>query len=130
LEKAKNFWDLIVWQKAHAMVIKVYEVTKHFPTEERFGLVPQMRRAAVSVAANIAEGFKRQGNKNKVQFYNMGQTSLEEVRYYLILARDLKYMDNTDELTDRGSEVARLLQGLVNSIKNFSEPRLLKIKND
>jgi len=120
--KAKNFWDLIVWQKAHALVIKVYEVTKGFPPEERFGLVPQMRRAAVSVAANIAEGFKRHGNKNKIQFYNMGQTSLEEVRYYLILARDLKYVRNTDELTAMGNEVARLLQGLVNSIKKFSEP--------
>ena len=65
-EKAKNFWDLIVWQKAHALVIKIYELTRKFPDEERFGLVPQMRRAAVSVAANIAEGFRRQGNKNKI----------------------------------------------------------------
>jgi len=90
-------------------MIKIYGVTKGFPPEERFGLVSQMRRAAVSVAANIAEGFKRQGNKNKIQFYNMGQTSLEEVRYYLILARDLKYMGDTDELTQMGNEVARLL---------------------
>ena len=118
--KAKDFPDLIVWQKAHALVLKVYALTRHFPDEERFGLVTQMRRAAVSIAANIAEGFKRRGSKNKLMFYNMSQTSLEEVRYYLILVHDLGYARNLEELTEAGKEVARLLQGLMNAVRKYS----------
>jgi four helix bundle protein len=79
-----------------------------------------MRRAAVSVAANIAEGFKRRGSKNKLMFYNMSQTSLEEVRYYLILVHDLGYARNLEGLTKAGKEVARLLQGLMNAVRNYS----------
>ena len=118
--KVKDFPDLIVWQKAHALVLKIYELTRHFPDEERFGLVSQMRRAAVSIAANIAEGFKRRGSKNKLLFYNMSQTSLEEVRYYLILVHDLGYARDLKELTEAGKEVARLLQGLMNAVRDYS----------
>jgi four helix bundle protein len=72
------------------------------------------------VAANLAEGFKRQGTKNKLQFYNMSQTSLEEVRYYLMLSRDLDYVQSVDELMGSCQEIARMLKGLMNSIRNSS----------
>lgn len=79
----ERFEDLEVWQCAHAMVLLVYRMTATFLGDERFGLVSQMWRAAVSVPANIAEGFKRRGARDKVHFYNISQGSLEEVRYYV-----------------------------------------------
>ena len=90
---ARRFEDLIVWQKAHALVLRVYEVTKAFPKEELFGLTSQMRRAAVSVPANMAEGFSKKGNPDKARIMNISQASLEELRYYFILARDLGYVE-------------------------------------
>jgi four helix bundle protein len=75
---AKTFEDLVVWQKSHALTLKVYTVTGSFPKHELYGLVSQMRRAAVSVGANIAEGFKRRGRPDKARFMNVAQGSLEE----------------------------------------------------
>lgn len=93
---AKSFRDLIVWQKSHQLVIGIYTETKSFPSEEKFGLISQIRRAAVSVPANIAEGFVKRGIKDKSNYYNIAQGSLEEVKYYLILSKDLGYLkDNT-----------------------------------
>ena len=88
-EPARTFEDLIVWQKAHAYVIDVYRLSGRFPREETYGLTAQLRRAAVSVPANIAEGFKRRGLTDKARFMNIAEASLEESRYYLRLARDL-----------------------------------------
>jgi four helix bundle protein len=79
-EKITRFGDLAVWQKAHQMVLQVYRITGSFPAEERFGLTSQMRRAAVSVPANLAEGFKKRGVRDKLNFYNIAQGSLEELR--------------------------------------------------
>jgi four helix bundle protein len=90
---AKSFEDLIVWQKAHAFVLEVYKTTESFPKYEIYGLTSQFRRAAVSIAANIAEGFRKRGKADKLRFFNIAQGSLEECRYYLILSRDLKYFD-------------------------------------
>lgn len=92
-EPAKSFEDLIVWQKAHSFVLTVYRLTGSFPKHEIFGLTSQFRRAAVSVPANIAEGFRRRGTSDKTRFFNTAQASVEECRYYLILARDLEYAD-------------------------------------
>ncbi|HEY0430278.1 MAG TPA: four helix bundle protein, partial [Pyrinomonadaceae bacterium] len=92
---ARNFQDLIVWQKAHHFVLGVYGVSKSFPREEIYGLTSQFRRAAISIPANIAEGFKKRGRADKVRFMNIAQGSLEECRYYLILASDLRYADTT-----------------------------------
>lgn len=94
MEAAKTFEDLIVWQKAHQLVIGIYEYTKNFPREEVYGLTSQFRRASVSVAANIAEGFKKRGKKDKARFMNIAQGSLEECRYFLILSRDLNFGKN------------------------------------
>ena len=94
-EPARSFQDLIVWQKAHAFVLQVYEATRRFPKEELYGLSSQFRRAAVSIPANIAEGFRKQSKQDKARFLNISEGSLEECRYYLILAHDLGYLDKT-----------------------------------
>jgi four helix bundle protein len=96
---AKSFTDLEVWQKAHTFVLEVYRITRSFPQEERFGLVTQFRRAAVSIAANIAEGFRKYGAADKARFLNIAEGSLEECRYYCILSQDLGY-GNTQELRE------------------------------
>ena len=98
-EPAKSFEDLIVWQKAHQFVLKVYKYTSKFPNNETYGLTPQFRRAVVSISANLAEGFKKKGNADKVRFFNISQGSLEECRYYLILSRDLGYGNNEESIT-------------------------------
>lgn len=105
---ATSFTDVEVWRKAHAWVLAIYKRTESFPRHEMFGLTSQLRRAAVSVPANFAEGFKKQGLADKVRFYNIAQGSLEECRYYLILARDLHYAQ-TDDLLGRLDEVGRML---------------------
>ena len=114
--KLERFEDLTVWQKAHELTLKVYRVSARFPREEQFGLVSQMRRAAVSVPANIAEGFKKRGGRDKAKFYNISQGSLEELRYYLILSRDLGYTTNTNEIDAGLDEVGRMLHGLIASV--------------
>lgn len=106
---SKSFRDVIVWQKAHAFVLEVYRVTEAFPKSEVYGLTSQFRRAAVSIPANIAEGFKKRGKADKLRFYNIAQGSLEECQYYLILAQDLRYAD-TRSPAEQLSEVARLLE--------------------
>jgi four helix bundle protein len=90
---ARTFPDLLVWQKAHGFVLEVYAFTAMFPKQETYGLSLQMRRAAVSIPANIAEGFRRRGKADKARFLNMAEGSVEECRYFLILAKDLGYGD-------------------------------------
>jgi len=111
-KKAKTFKDVEVWQKSHNLVLKIYKMTRDFPRYELFGLTSQIRRSGVSIPANIVEGFKRKGNADKVRFYNIAQASLEETRYYLILANDLEYA-NTEDLMRDIDEVARMLDGYV-----------------
>ena len=106
---AQSFEDLIVWQKAHQFVLDVYELTAGFPTQEQYGLVSQMRRAAVSIPANIAEGFRKSTNPDKARFYNIAQGSLEESRYYLILSRDLGYA-SVNGLRDQATEIGKMLE--------------------
>jgi len=89
--KTKSFTDLIVWQKAHQFVLATYKMTKNFPQEEIYGLTSQFRRAAVSIASNIAESYKKWSEKEKARILNIAQSSLEECRYYLILSKDLGY---------------------------------------
>lgn len=116
---ARSFKDLIVWRKAHEFVLAVYRLTAAFPSEERFGLVPQIRRAAVSVPANIAEGFSKRGDADKVRYLNICQGSLEEAHYYLILAADLGYGDTTI-IIELCAEVGRLLNGYSRSVRTRS----------
>ncbi|OGP55793.1 MAG: four helix bundle protein [Deltaproteobacteria bacterium RBG_13_61_14] len=116
--KIKDFTELVVWQKAHQLVLEVYRITRTFPEEERYGITSQMRRAAVSIAANVAEGFKRRGLKVKIQSYSISQGSLEEVKYYLILAKDLGYLKDNEKLLDLCDQGGRLLTALIISIRN------------
>ena len=112
---AQSFRDLLVWRKAHEFVLAVYTFTEGFPKPETYGLALQMRRAAVSVPANIAEGFRRRGKVDKARFMNLAEGSLEECRYYLILAQDLGYGD-TSKLAAAAEEVSRLLSAYAAAI--------------
>ena len=119
-EPAKSFEDLVVWQKAHQLVLGVYKATKDFPKEEIFALTLQFRRSAASVAANIAEGFKKKGTADKLRFFNISQGSLSETEYYLLLAQDLNY-NKTELLMDQASEVGKLLESYMKAIsKNLT----------
>lgn len=117
MKPAKSFRDLIVWQKAHELVLLVYKTTKDFPREEVYGLTSQFRRAAVSVAANLAEGFRKHSDADKIRFYNTSQGSLSEAEYYSILSQDLSYGD-MELIMDKSSEVSRLLDAYIKTIKS------------
>lgn len=114
---AKTFEDLMVWQKAHQFVLAVYRLSRTFPRSETYGLASQFRRAAVSIAANIAEGFRKGGKADKLRFLNIAQGSIEESRYYLILVRDLDYGDVSD-LKTLLVEVSKLLEAYSQAILN------------
>ena len=109
---------LIVWQKAHELVLKIYETTKDFPREEMFGLTSQIRRAAVSIPSNIVEGKARGFNKEYKRFLLMARGSLEEVKYQVLLAKDLQYIDEEayKEIIELAKKVGKLLNGLIVSV--------------
>ena len=113
---AKDFRDLLVWQKSHQLTLLVYNISSSFPKEERYGVTSQMRRAAASIPANIAEGFARISNKNKVTFYNISQGSLSVLKYFIILPRDLGYHKRHEELWTLAGEVSKLITALIKSI--------------
>jgi four helix bundle protein len=114
---ARTFQDLVVWQKAHEFVLGVYQLSDVFPQKEIYGLTSQFRRSAISIPANIAEGFKKRGKNDKARFMNIAQGSLEECRYYLILAKDLGYGDS-HQLILKIEEVSRLLERYCAAILN------------
>ena len=114
-KRAKTFRDLIVWQKAHKFVLSIYKVSKTFPNKELYGLTSQLRRSAVSIPANIVEGFKKAGKPDKHRFMNIAQGSMEECRYYLILAEDLGYMQSGEPMKQL-EEVSKLLNAYAKSI--------------
>lgn len=118
MEKTHSFRDLIVWLKAHQFVLAIYNSTKQFPREEIFALTSQIRRAAVSIAANISEGHKKKTIPNQLNYLNISEGSSEEVKYYLILAKDLNYIDHAtlDRLNNSAEEVGRLINGYEKAI--------------
>jgi four helix bundle protein len=109
---------LLVWQKSHELVLKIYEITKSFPKDELFGLTSQVRRAAVSIPCNIVEGKARGSNKDYNRFLLIARGSLEEVKYQILLAKDLKYIDEFSykELLNLALETGRLLAGLIKKL--------------
>mgnify|MGYP000628044330 CR=1 FL=1 len=113
---AKSFLDLTLWQKAHRFVLDVYRFTAGFPRTEMYGLSAQFRRSAVSIPANIAEGFRKSGKSDKIRFLNIAQGSLEESRYYLILSRDLGY-GAIDHLWNLLEEVSKILEAYSTAIQ-------------
>lgn len=109
--KINTFKDIIAWQKAHGLALEVYKATSTFPRSEEFALSSQMRRAAVSIPSNIAEGFSRKTLKDTSHFYNISEGSLEELKYQLLLARDLLYIKpaDYDKLSLLSDEVGKVL---------------------
>ena len=112
----KDFRELIVWQKAMEMVTDIYRATQAFPADERFGLTSQLRRAAVSVPSNIAEGQGRLTRGEFRQFLGNAKGSLAEVETQLMIARNLSYLADPQPLLEQAAEVARLLNGLLRSL--------------
>ena len=119
-QAARCFQDLIVWQKAHRFVLAVYRVTSTFPRSELYGLTSQFRRSAVSIPANIAEGFKKRGKADKTRVLNIVQGSLEEARYYLLLAQDLEYCDSS-KILEQLEEVSKLLEAYSRTIRESND---------
>jgi four helix bundle protein len=114
---AKTFKDLVVWQKAHRLVLAIYSLSGSFPKSEIYCLTNQIRRAAISIPANIAEGFRKRGVSDKTRFLNVAQGSLEECRYYLILTQDLGYA-STAEAEAVLEEVSKLLVAYARAIES------------
>ena len=114
----QSFTDIIAWQKAHQFVLSVYKTTNRFPDFERFGLCSQFQRAAVSIPANIAEGYKKLGKADKLRLMNIAQGSLEECRYYIILSKDLNYITENEyyKLNWSIEEVSKTLNAYCKSI--------------
>lgn len=119
MEKIKDFTDLIAWQKAQELVLKIYKITLDFPKTEIYGLTSQIRRAVVSVTANIAEGFSRWHYGERVNFYYNARGSLNEVLNFIITAKDLKYIfvKTYEELIVMVKEIEQILNGLIRSTK-------------
>jgi len=120
MEKTKSFKDIEAWKKAHQFVLDTYKFTEAFPKNEIFGLTSQFRRAAISIAANIAEGYKKKTNADKLRYYNISQGSLEECRYYIILSNDLKYLESAfyEKLEDDIEFCSKLLNNYCRAISN------------
>ena len=118
-EKILQFTDLKAWQESHELVKSVYVFVKTLPVEERFGLADQLRRAAISITSNIAEGFSRRNAKEKVQFYYIALGSLTEVQNQLILAKDVGYLSEQkcNTILEQSVVGQKLLNGLIRSIK-------------
>lgn len=118
MEKTKTFKELIVWQKSHKLVLEIYKATAGFPKQEVYALTSQIRRASVSIAANIAEGYKKKTRPNKLNFLNISEGSLEEVKYYLILSKDLEFITEKEfaNLENLSEEVGRLITGYSSAI--------------
>ena len=119
---SKSFKEIVAWQKAHVFVLAVYKATEKFPKTEVYGLTSQFRRASVSIAANIAEGYKKKGKKDKLRFFNIAQGSLEECRYFILLSSDLNYINNQQELDGMIEEASKLLNAYCKSILNSLTP--------
>lgn len=116
----KSFVDINAWQEGHRLVLLIYNLTKNFPKEEMFGLTSQMRRAAVSITSNIAEGFARQTYPDKAHFYSMAQGSLTELQNQLIISRDVAYIDEKTFLktADQAVVAHKILNGLLKSTRS------------
>src|SRR3989344_2397784 len=117
--KITRFYHLDAWRKAHALVLQVYEITRVFPHDERYGMVSQLRRAASSITANIAEGFARYHYKDKARFYHQARGSVAEVQNFLLLAKDLEFitLDQCKSLGEEAHGIARLINGMIRSIE-------------
>ena len=113
----KNHTDLDVWKKSMDFVEDIYRMSEKFPREEVYGLSSQIRRAAVSIPSNIAEGASRQGNKEFIQFLYISLGSLSEVETQLMIAKRLQYISNVDEILHNSIDIKKMLNGLISYLK-------------
>ena len=115
----ENFYDLDVWKRGHKLVLEIYKITEDFPGNEKYGVVSQLQRAASSVTANIAEGFARYHFRDKIRFYHQSRGSVAEVQNFLLLAKDLKYIDVKvcEKLGKEAKEVEKMINGLIRSVE-------------
>lgn len=120
--KIKDFTDLEAWKESHEVVLEIYKITSTFPKDERFGLVDQMRRAAVSVTSNIAEGFSRYSKNDKAHFYTIATGSITELQNQLIISKDLKYITAQQHkiLHEKLVKAHKLSNGLIKSVRSFA----------
>jgi four helix bundle protein len=116
----QRFTELKAWKRGHELALRVYRLTAGFPTEERYGLVSQLRRAAVSIPTNVAEGSKRRGGNDYARFLNVAEGSLVEVEYLLMLSRDLGYVRSAvaNPLLESAAEVGKILHGLREAVES------------
>lgn len=112
-EQIKDFRELEVWQYAHALTLQIYRITKTFPDDEKFGMISQMRRSAFSIPANIVEGFRRRGKKEKAHFYSISQASADELLYFLILGNELGYIENISEEEKQLNSIVKMLAVMI-----------------
>ena len=119
-KKITIFTQLNAWKKAHELAVNVYKVTKTFPKSEQFGLASQLQRSSTSVGANISEGFSRATKADKKHFYTMSHGSLSETQNFLLVARDVEYIDSMvfKKLADISVESSKLINGLIKSLEN------------
>lgn len=113
MSNLKTFRDILAWQKSHELVLYIYKISNEYPSNEMYGLISQTRRASASVPANIVESYKRQNLKDSIRFYNNAEASLEELKYHLLLAKDLKYIskERYNFITQKTEETSKLLYG-------------------
>ncbi len=122
MEKVQNFKELIVWAKSHELTLEIYKVTKGFPSDEKYGMVSQMRRAAYSIPANIIEGHSRKSKNEFLQFLSIAKGSLEELKYFVILAADLDYIavEEQNKIDGLTTEVSKLLYSFTRRVENIA----------
>jgi len=118
-KEIKTFEDLETWQIAHGLVLEIYKITKKYPKDELYGIVSQLRRAALSITSNIAEGFSRYHYNDKIRFYHCARGSASEVRNCLRLSKDLEYIaeEECKSLSDGMEKVLKMINGLIRSIE-------------
>lgn len=121
-EKIRSFTDLEAWREGHRLVLEIYSVSKNFPNYELFGLTSQMRRCAVSITSNVAEGFPRRNHREKVQFYSISLGSIAELQNQLVISRDLGYLKESkfNEIASKTIKVKKLIAGLTKSSKKLN----------
>jgi len=125
--KLKTYKDLIAWQKSYSLCLEIYRATKIFPQSEQYGLTAQMKRSALSVPSNIAEGYVRHGTRDYIRFLYIAYASLAELETQLLLAKDLGYIKSDDfkQIIGLQNEVQRVMRGLIESLKSRSSQNAL-----
>lgn len=117
MSSIKSYKELIVWQKSMTLVKELYKITEHFPSSEQFGLTSQMRRASVSIPSNIAEGWGRLSRKNYIQFLRISRGSLFEWETQILITKELKYINDSEDIENLIIEISKMLNSLIKKLE-------------